>query len=138
MPINCQCCCSESRAYSLQIGFRDVRLGQRQLLINGRAVMIKGVNRHEHDERRGKAITEVAPLPVHRGRLATYDISSSSLDSASPILRLTSSSCAGGCSIVLETTQHCSQESMMTDIRLIKQLNFNAVRASHYPNHSRW
>jgi beta-galactosidase len=43
-----------------QVGFRDVRIGRRQLLINGRAVMIKGVNRHEHDERRGKAITEVS------------------------------------------------------------------------------
>ena len=31
-----------------------------------------------------------------------------------------------------------SQASMLTDIRLMKQLNFNAVRASHYPNHSRW
>ncbi len=27
---------------------------------------------------------------------------------------------------------------MVTDIRLMKQLNFNAVRASHYPNHTRW
>ena len=24
------------------------------------------------------------------------------------------------------------------DIFLMKQLNFNAVRASHYPNHPRW
>ena len=29
------------------------------MLINGRPVLIRGVNRHEHDERRGKAITEV-------------------------------------------------------------------------------
>ena len=42
----------------LQVGFRDVRVARRQLLVNGRPVMIKGVNRHEHDERRGKAITE--------------------------------------------------------------------------------
>ena len=45
---------------SLQVGFRDVTLARRQLLVNGRPVMIKGVNRHEHDERRGKAITEVS------------------------------------------------------------------------------
>ena len=49
--------------------------------------MIKGVNRHEHDERRGKAVTE-------RG--------------------------------------------MLDDIFLLKQLNFNAVRCSHYPNCPRW
>ena len=30
------------------------------------------------------------------------------------------------------------QASMVTDIRLMKQLDFNAVRASHYPNHTRW
>eukprot|EP00210_Caulerpa_lentillifera_P004227 g4032.t1 len=31
-----------------------------------------------------------------------------------------------------------SEESMITDIKLIKQLNFNAVRCSHYPNTYRW
>ncbi|MCA1481462.1 beta-galactosidase, partial [Bradyrhizobium sp. NBAIM08] len=28
-----------------------------ELLVNGRAVLIKGVNRHDHDPRRGKAVT---------------------------------------------------------------------------------
>lgn len=27
---------------------------------------------------------------------------------------------------------------MVQDIKLMKQLNFNAVRAAHYPNHPRW
>ena len=49
--------------------------------------MIKGVNRHMHDDRRGKAVTE---------------------------------------------------DSMLADIKLLKQLNFNAVRNAHYPNNNRW
>ncbi len=30
------------------------------------------------------------------------------------------------------------ETDMLTDIRLLKQHNFNAVRTSHYPNHPRW
>ncbi|MFW6062412.1 MAG: glycoside hydrolase family 2 TIM barrel-domain containing protein, partial [Planctomycetota bacterium] len=70
-----------------RVGFRDVRIVDGQLRVNGRAVLLKGVNRHEHDDRRGKAVTE---------------------------------------------------ESMLADIRLLKQFNFNAVRTSHYPNCPRW
>ena len=47
----------------LQVGFRDVKVARRQLLVNGQPVMMRGVNRHEHDERRGKAITEVTHSP---------------------------------------------------------------------------
>ena len=42
--------------YSHRIGFRRLEIKDRQLLINGKAVLIKGVNRHEHDQRRGKAV----------------------------------------------------------------------------------
>jgi beta-galactosidase len=31
-----------------------------------------------------------------------------------------------------------TEESMQRDARLLKQFNFNAVRASHYPNNPRW
>ncbi|MDG4981426.1 beta-galactosidase [Lactococcus lactis] len=31
-----------------------------------------------------------------------------------------------------------SEETMIKDIKLMKQHNFNAVRCSHYPNNSRW
>lgn len=31
-----------------------------------------------------------------------------------------------------------TEASMLQDIKLMKQLNFNAVRTSHYPNHPRW
>ena len=44
-------------ATSCRTGFRRVELGDRALLINGRPVMIRGMNRHEHDPVRGKAIT---------------------------------------------------------------------------------
>lgn len=72
---------------SCQVGFRQVAITDRALRVNGRRVMIRGVNRHEHDPLRGKAVTEA---------------------------------------------------SMVQDIKLMKQLNFNACRASHYPNHPRW
>jgi len=68
-------------------GFRTVEVKNRELLINGKAVLIKGVNRHEHDEKTGKTL---------------------------------------------------STESMVRDILLLKQHNFNAVRTSHYPNDTRW
>ncbi len=70
-----------------RIGFRRVVVEGRQLLVNGQPVLLKGVNRHEHDDRRGKTLSE---------------------------------------------------ESMLADIRLMKQFNINAVRNSHYPNHPRW
>jgi beta-galactosidase len=38
------------------LGFRKVEVKDRALLINGRRVLIKGVNRHEHDERMGKTL----------------------------------------------------------------------------------
>jgi beta-galactosidase len=68
-------------------GFRTVCVKDRQLLINGKAALIKGVNRHEHDEKNGKTL---------------------------------------------------STASMLRDIMLLKQHNFNAVRTCHYPNDERW
>jgi len=72
---------------SCKIGFRQVEIKNKELLINGKPVLMKGVNRHDHDDRRGKFITE---------------------------------------------------ETMIADIKLMKQFNFNAVRTSHYPNDARW
>jgi beta-galactosidase len=63
----------------------EIRGGQ--LLVNGVAIRLKGVNRHEHDPDRGRTL---------------------------------------------------SRELMLTDIRLMKQFNINAVRTSHYPNDPRW
>jgi beta-galactosidase len=77
----------EVEATSVRVGFRRVDLGDRELLINGKPVMIAGMNRHEHHPVRGKAIT---------------------------------------------------RQDMLADIRLMKQFNVNAVRASHYPNAEAW
>jgi beta-galactosidase len=41
---------------SLRIGFRTVEVRERKLLVNGRRVLIKGVNRHDHHETKGKAL----------------------------------------------------------------------------------
>lgn len=72
---------------SSRIGFRNVKIQDGQLLINGIPVLLKGVNRHEHD-----------PLTGH----------------------------------------YLSEESMVNDIKIMKQHNINAVRTSHYPNTPRW
>jgi beta-galactosidase len=72
---------------SAKVGFRKVEIKDAQLLINGVAVTVHGVNRHEHDDVNGH-------VP--------------------------------------------SKELMLKDIRLMKQLNINAVRCSHYPNDPIW
>lgn len=45
-----------------RIGFRRIEIVGRELLINGKAVLMKGVNRHEHDEIHGKTISEESML----------------------------------------------------------------------------
>ena len=44
-------------AVSTRIGFRRVELGDRELLINGKPVLIRGMNRHEHDPVHGKVVS---------------------------------------------------------------------------------
>jgi len=70
-----------------RFGFRKVEIRNGMLLVNGTPILIKGVNRHEHDKNNGRTITV---------------------------------------------------ESMIEDIRLMKQFNINAVRCSHYPNYEEW
>ena len=43
---------------SQEVGFRDIGIRDGQLLVNGRPVRLRGVNRHEHDPRLGKVMTE--------------------------------------------------------------------------------
>jgi len=44
------------RSTSCRIGFRKIEIRDRNLLINGKRVMIKGVNYHDHDDTHGKAV----------------------------------------------------------------------------------
>ena len=44
-------------AVSQKIGFRRVEVKHRELLINGKAVQINGVNRHEHDDQNGRTVS---------------------------------------------------------------------------------
>lgn len=76
-----------TQSVSANVGFRRVEVKGGELLVNGKAVLIKGVNRHEHDEFEGHVV---------------------------------------------------SVESMIKDIRLMKQNNINAVRTCHYPNDPVW
>ncbi|MFQ3670266.1 MAG: glycoside hydrolase family 2 TIM barrel-domain containing protein [Verrucomicrobiia bacterium] len=46
-----------AEATSLRIGFRDIQVRDRQLLINGQPLRICGVNRHDHCPDRAKAVT---------------------------------------------------------------------------------
>jgi beta-galactosidase len=41
---------------STRLGFRAIEVRDRMLLINGRRVLIKGVNRHDHHDTKGKAV----------------------------------------------------------------------------------
>lgn len=50
----------ESEAY--QVGFRKVELKAGQLTLNGKALLIRGVNRHEHHPELGHVMTEEAML----------------------------------------------------------------------------
>ncbi|MEM8908347.1 MAG: glycoside hydrolase family 2 TIM barrel-domain containing protein, partial [Bacteroidota bacterium] len=45
-----------------KVGFRTVEIKNAQLMVNGQAIVIKGVNRHEHDESTGHVISEASML----------------------------------------------------------------------------
>lgn len=47
---------------SAKIGFRSVEVKNAQLLVNGMPILLKGVNRHEHDENHGHVISKEAML----------------------------------------------------------------------------
>ena len=45
-------------ATALRVGFRTTEIRNRQLLVNGQPVLLKGVNLHEHNEHTGHYVTE--------------------------------------------------------------------------------
>jgi beta-galactosidase len=51
---------AEIDAVALDVGFRRVEVVGAELLVNGKAVLVKGVNRHDHDPRRGKAVARAS------------------------------------------------------------------------------
>ena len=48
---------AEGETVACSVGFRHVEVRDRALLVNGEPVRINGVNRHEHDDRTGRALT---------------------------------------------------------------------------------
>ena len=71
----------------VKVGFRKVEIKNKQFLVNGQPVLLKGANRHEIDPDEG------------------YNL---------------------------------SEQRMIQDIMMMKRMNINAVRTSHYPNDPRW
>ncbi|AEC02814.1 glycoside hydrolase family 2 TIM barrel-domain containing protein [Parasphaerochaeta coccoides] len=51
------CTSHQESHYALRLGFRHVAIEGRKLLVNGKRVLIKGVNRHEHDQCTAKTLT---------------------------------------------------------------------------------
>ncbi|MCU4154540.1 DUF4981 domain-containing protein [Carboxylicivirga sp. A043] len=47
---------------AIKVGFREVEIKGGQLLVNGKAIYLKGVNRHEHDEYTGHVVSRESML----------------------------------------------------------------------------
>ena len=45
-------------ATSCKVGFRTVEIKDKQLLVNGQPILVKGVNYHEHNENTGHYVSE--------------------------------------------------------------------------------
>lgn len=41
-----------------QVGFRSIEIKDRQILVNGKCIMIKGVNRHDYNPKLGRVVSE--------------------------------------------------------------------------------
>ena len=55
------------------VGFRSVVVRDRQLLVNGRPVLIKGVNRHDHSDTTGKAVSR-ALMELDAQRMKQFNV----------------------------------------------------------------
>ena len=45
-----------------RVGFREIKIKDQQLWLNGTSIKLRGVNRHEFDDQRGRAVTEEGML----------------------------------------------------------------------------
>ncbi len=48
----------DGEATAVNVGFRNIKIQNSQLLVNGKAITIKGVNHHDHDEKTGHVVSE--------------------------------------------------------------------------------
>jgi beta-galactosidase len=51
-----------SEATSIKVGFRNIAINNNQFLVNGKAVLLKGANLHDHSETEGHTISEALTL----------------------------------------------------------------------------
>jgi beta-galactosidase len=49
-------------ALSTKIGFREIEIKNKRLCVNGKSILLKGVNRHEHDEDFGHVVSKESML----------------------------------------------------------------------------
>ena len=50
------------QATSVKVGFRNIKIENNQFLVNGKPILIKGVNLHDHDETTGHVIDEALTI----------------------------------------------------------------------------
>ena len=55
---------AELEALGTDVGFREVEVRDGQLWVNGRAVLVKGVNRHDHSQLEGKVVSRHVKEPT--------------------------------------------------------------------------
>jgi beta-galactosidase len=48
----------DGEATAVDVGFRNIKIENSQLLVNGQPIYIKGVNHHDHDEKTGHVISQ--------------------------------------------------------------------------------
>jgi beta-galactosidase len=52
----------QKQVTSVEVGFRNIKIGNNQFLVNGKPILIKGVNLHDHDHKTGHVVSEELTL----------------------------------------------------------------------------
>ena len=50
----------DGESVAVRVGFRRIEIRDRRLLVNGKPILVCGVNRHEHDDVHGRVVTRAA------------------------------------------------------------------------------